>query len=428
MMKKSLAAVLGALLMAGAANAQVQVAPGGKGDVLIAPLFMTGGGWSTELKVINTNLVDSAVAKVVFHAPGRSEEVLDFLIFLSPGDVWTGNIVTNADGSVGVQSDDPSSLVVNLAGGCPSATAASVGFVPTVARFTRPLTTGYVTVFETRMHRQGTAPNLGAAPVAKAAILAAYSAACNAGTPITADLTDNVLVGISTLRNPTNGNVLQQDMMALQDYNNTTYHSVGALTGFFNNAALSTKQQVEDALWSSAFTIPFNVTPGNFTFGVVTFPTKETYALSANSQYTPFFPAVNDAVNDIGTQVPVTFEVRDEEENRLGIVGCQFSPCPVVPGNTLPREVNIIQMVAGTAANTGVAPNPLQVGTAAFTRGWVNLSIAAVPSTVRSAVNYNNFGIAGAPAVVSYIQWNINGNQLQGNLAYAAKSQSPAAR
>lgn len=96
MVKKSLAVALGAMLVAGSAAA-VEVNPGAKGDLLIAPLFMTKGGWQSEFKVINTSVTDSAVAKVVFHAPGRSDEVLDFLIFLSPGDVWTGSVVENAD-------------------------------------------------------------------------------------------------------------------------------------------------------------------------------------------------------------------------------------------------------------------------------------------------------------------------------------------
>lgn len=120
MVKKTLAAALGAMLMAGSAAA-VEVNQGGKGDLLIAPMFMVKGGWKSELKVINTSVTDSAVAKVVFHAPGRSDEVLDFLVFLSPGDVWTGNVVENADGSVGVASDDASSITVANAGACPPA-------------------------------------------------------------------------------------------------------------------------------------------------------------------------------------------------------------------------------------------------------------------------------------------------------------------
>ena len=418
MLKKSLAAALGAMLMAGSAAA-VEVAPGGKGDVLIAPLFMTGGGWTSEFKVINTNTVDSAVAKVVFHAPGRSQEVLDFLIFLSPGDVWTGTLMQNADGSIGVSSTDPSSITVSqAANGCPSATG-TPGFDPTQARFTVPYTTGYATIFETRMVR-----GLGAAPVNKAAVLAAYATACGAATPITAADTDNVLVGSVTLANPQNGNKLSLPMTALANYDNTTYHSVGALTGFFNNAALSTKQQVEDALWASNFAVPFNNTAGNFTYAAVTFPTKETYALSANSQYSGFFPAIQDAVNDIGTAVPVTYAVRNEEEQVLGTVGCTFSPCSPASIVSLPREVNVVALAAGGSIATSTSS---QVNTESFTKGWVNVAITNDVSDTRSTVNYNNFGQAVSPALVTYIHWDATMGNLQGTWQYSAKTYAPAA-
>ena len=418
MMKKSLAAAVGAMLMAGSAAA-VEVSHGGKGDLLIAPLFMTGGGWRTELKVINTNTVDSAVAKVVFHAPGRSEEVLDFLIFLSPGDVWVGTIQQNADGSVGVSSTDPSSITVALqANGCPSATGTS-GFDPTQARFTIPVTTGYVNIFETRMIR-----GLGNAPVAKSAILSAYAAACTAQTLITAADTDNVLVGVTRLFNPTNGNNMSLGMTTLKDYNNTTYHSVGALTGFFNNGALTTKQQVEDALWGSNYVIPYNNAAGQFAFGVVTFPTKETFAASLNSQYAPFFPVVNDAVNDVGTAVPVTYSVRDEEENVLGTVGCVFSPCAPASIVSLPREVNVVAIATGGSIAGSTAT---QVNTQTFTKGWMNVAITTDVSDTRSVANYNNFGAAGSPAIVTYINWDTTMGNLQGTWQYAPRTYNPAA-
>lgn len=418
MKKKYLAAAVGALVLAGSAAA-VEVSQGGQGDVLIAPLYMTGGGWTSELKVINTNTVDSAVAKVVFHAAGRSIEVLDFLIFLSPGDVWTGTVVTNADGTIGVSSTDPSSITVAQASnGCPSSTGIS-GFNPTSARFTVPAALGYATVFETRMIR-----GLGAAPVNKSAILAAYSAACGLGTTITAADTENVLTGSVTLANPLNGNKLTLGMTALTDYDNTTYHNVGALTGFFNNVALTTKQQVEDALWSSNYVVPYANATGMSTYAAVTFPTKETYALSLNSQFAPFFPAVNDVVNDIGTAVPVTYSVRDEEENVLGTVGCVFSPCSPAQVVSLPREVNIVGIVTGGLIGSSTAS---QLNTQSFTKGWVNVGIASDVSDTRSNVNYNNFGATGSPALVTYIGWDSTGGSVQGTWQYAPKSYAPGA-
>lgn len=412
MLKKSLAAALGAMLMAGTAGA-VELSQGGKGDLLIAPLFMTGGGWTSELQVINTNTVDSVVAKVVFHGPAKSEEVLDFLIFLSPGDVWTGTVQTNADGSVGVASSDPSAMLTpNMGNGCPSVAGATSGLDPAEARFTTPHTVGYASVVESRM-----ISGLGAAPVAKSAVLAAYSSLCNADTRINPEDTQNVLTGTVTLANPQNGNKLSLPMTALANYNNTAYLKVGDLTAFAGvNAPTASKPEVEDALWASDFAVPFNNTAGNFTFATVTFPTKETYNLSAGTQYSPFPGAVS-----------VSYAVRNEEEEMLGTVGCRVSPCSLTPGNSLPNELNIVALAAGGSIGASTAT---QVNTERFTKGWTNLSIAPEASAVNSkfgtGYQFGNKNQLGAPALVTYIHWDYAMGSMQGTWQYAAKTSAPA--
>ncbi len=400
MKKKYLAAAIGAMLVGGSAMA-VEVSHGGKGDVLIAPMFMAGGGWTSEIKVINTNTVDSAVAKVVFHAPDNSAELLDFLIFLSPGDVWVGTVSANADGSVGIVSTDDSALRVTDANGCPSST----GTVGLTANFSVPYTTGYVNIFETRMMR-----GLGTAPVAKSAVLAAYSAACNAGTPITAGLTDNVLTGAVKLANPLNGNILSLPMTALANYDNSTYHSVGNYTGFFANGSLSTKAMVEDAIWSSSYAIPYNNASGQFTFATVTFPTKEAfYRTAAGSQYTPFPGAPT-----------VTYGIRNEEELALQGQGCSVSPCPVGAVLTLPNELNIIAITTGAGTNTTG-----QLFTNTFTKGWVAADVFSEVSDTRSKIGNNNLGVVGLPGIATVIQWNFVGSSLQGAWSYAASTTAP---
>lgn len=408
--KKVLAAALGALMVSGSTFA-VEVAPAGKGDLLIAPLFMTGGGWTTELKVVNTNTVDSAVAKVVFHAPGRSEEVLDFLIFLSPGDVWVGNVVTNADGSVGVSSSDDSSIVTTTgANNCPNATG-TVGFDPMQARFTVPVATGYIDIFETRMIR-----GLGNAPVAKSAILATYAAACNANQLIAVGDTDNVLTGTVKLSNPTNGNQLTIPMATYANYDNFSYHSVGLLTSFASNIANTTKGQLEDAMWASNFAIPYNNGSGQATYASITFPTKETYNNSAGSQYVPFPGSPS-----------VSYAVRDEQENALGTVGCSFSPCNPANILSLPNEVNLLAIQTGGTIGGSTAGT---LNTQTFTKGWVNADIQKDVSDQRSNVNYNNFGNSGSPALVTYLIWNYSAgaNSMQGSWLYAPATFTPGAR
>jgi len=414
MLKKSIAAAVGAMLVAGSASA-VEWSPGGKGDLLMAPLVMTGGGWSTEMKVINNSATDSAVAKVVFHGPGISEEVLDFLIFLSPGDVWTGTVVRNADGSVGVSSADPSSVrfQVSNTNGCPVAGTNTSGFDPAVAKFTTPHPIVYANIFQSRMIR-----GLGAAPVAKSAIFARYAELCAnaANNPITANDTDNVLSGTVTMANPLNGNKLTLAMTALANYDNRFYLTPAFFTGLATNPAFSTKQQVEDALWSSNFTLPFSNAAGNLTYATVTFPTKETFNNSLNSQYAPF-PG----------PVPVSFAVRNEEEEILGVTEaprCSFSPCPVLTQPTAPRlpnELNVIAIASGGVFGDSTGS---QINTQTFTKGWVNLGIATDVSDTAGNARWNNLGAAGSPALVTYINWDFASGSLQGTWQYAPKSYS----
>jgi len=117
-MKKVLVLALVVMLAASSAWAyndalHVKVAPNGKGDLLIFPVYFTAnGGWQTKLTVINTSGQFSTVAKVVLHSHYYSQELLDFLLYLTPNDVWTGTIVNDGT-NVSIQSTDDSALASN---------------------------------------------------------------------------------------------------------------------------------------------------------------------------------------------------------------------------------------------------------------------------------------------------------------------------
>lgn len=430
MLKKRVVAAVAAALMAGGASA-VGVNPGNKGEVLIAPMVMVGAGWESEIRLVNTDTVNSTVVKLSFHERLESAEVLDFLVYLSPGDVWRGTAKKQTDGKFGIDSDDDSSLYVSTAGAnrCPAGTATSVGFTADKVKSSVPSDFTYLTVFQARTFDPATTVTinnavqaLGNAPVDKAKILKAYSDACNnaAANPITTALTNNAVAGDVTMRNTANGNVLSLPMTALDNYNNSVYHKVGVYTAFDSNStnadALGTtsKARVEDALWANDFVIPFNLTAGNMTYATVTFPTKETYLKNfTKSQYFPF----------VANAIPqVSLVARNEKEETIAQTGCFVSPCAVDPTNSLPWELNVLGL--STASGTGSSS---QVNTSGFERGWVSLNIQALNSTFRSAQNYNNFGDFGAPALVTVIQWEQKGSSLQGAWSYAAKTQMPTA-
>jgi hypothetical protein len=89
----------------------VKIAPNGEGDMIFFPWYLAAsGGWQTQISVINTSSTYSTVAKVVIHSHNWSDEILDFLVYLSPNDVWTGFIRYGAQGTY-IYSEDDSILV-----------------------------------------------------------------------------------------------------------------------------------------------------------------------------------------------------------------------------------------------------------------------------------------------------------------------------
>ncbi len=99
-----LAGLAGAAGLATTANA-VNLNPDGLGQVLIYPFYTVDGGNNTQISVINTTNRVKAV-KVRFLEARNSKEVLDFNLYLSPFDVWTGAALAGA-------STGPGSLLTN---------------------------------------------------------------------------------------------------------------------------------------------------------------------------------------------------------------------------------------------------------------------------------------------------------------------------
>lgn len=84
------AGLAGVAGLASVSNA-VNLNPDGLGQVLIYPYYGVNGGNSTLISVVNTTDTVKAV-KVRFLEALNSREVLDFNLYLSPFDVWTGAV------------------------------------------------------------------------------------------------------------------------------------------------------------------------------------------------------------------------------------------------------------------------------------------------------------------------------------------------
>ena len=88
--------------------AALQFGNTGKGHMLLVPYFSTQDGNATLLSLINTDTVNGKAVKVRFRGALNSDDIFDFQVFLSPGDVWTANVSQNADGKSFLTTSDAS--------------------------------------------------------------------------------------------------------------------------------------------------------------------------------------------------------------------------------------------------------------------------------------------------------------------------------
>ena len=138
----SIAAMIGGLGFAGVASADVvaggstfvagtsmtltdatalQVSQGGIGHSLIVPYFNAQNGNMTVLHVVNTDTVNGKAVKVRFRGALNSDDILDFQVFMSPGDVWTAAVSAGSDGVATLTTGDGTCTLPALAKGVPQA-------------------------------------------------------------------------------------------------------------------------------------------------------------------------------------------------------------------------------------------------------------------------------------------------------------------
>jgi hypothetical protein len=115
-MKKSLiaqsvAALIGGLGLAGAANAAVFAAEAvggvpiattltvntdGLGHINLVPYYSTQSGNDTYINITNTDTKNGKAVKVRFRGASNSDDVYDITVLMSPGDVWAAAITRDA--------------------------------------------------------------------------------------------------------------------------------------------------------------------------------------------------------------------------------------------------------------------------------------------------------------------------------------------
>jgi len=114
----SITAAIAGLGFAGGAQAITTIGAGaaanlalnadGIGHILVVPYYSAQGDNATLLNITNTDTTNAKAVKVRFRGASNSDDVFDFQVFMSPGDVWTAKVAKGTDGKATLHTDDAS--------------------------------------------------------------------------------------------------------------------------------------------------------------------------------------------------------------------------------------------------------------------------------------------------------------------------------
>lgn len=359
-----LVALVAAPAMANNLAKHVTVSPNDKGDMLIYPVYFAADGLDTNLAVINTSDTLSCVVKVVIRSHKYSQELLDFLIYLSPNDEFKCTL--SFDGSDYVMTSTDDSLCV------------ATGTNPTVYKLATPCdgvvdtaAYGYAEMFEATSFLL---PKGSDGTVPKSAIIAAY-----AGTAAVAVAdTPNILTGFAELVFPGADYAAYQATM-FEDYDNTNILNVAVET-ILGNGADNNLCEVETTLSKNNLAIPYYDSADSVTLPLFTFPTKLSRDCTGTVALGDFFQGAN-------YNPAYTLQYYDLEEHTT-VATCPHSPC-IIQTTELPEEVNLI-----------LADSP-------YEEGWARASFAQ--NTACTDLAKNNISYTGAPVMSLALELTSNG-------------------
>ncbi|WP_440107029.1 cell surface protein [Acidovorax sp. BL-A-41-H1] len=108
------AAIIDAGTFVKSTSTDLAVSEGGVGHALVVPYYNAQNGNMTVLHVTNTDQTNGKLVKVRFRSAANSDDVLDFQVFMSPGDVWTAAVTAGADGVAQLTTSDNTCTVPAL--------------------------------------------------------------------------------------------------------------------------------------------------------------------------------------------------------------------------------------------------------------------------------------------------------------------------
>lgn len=419
MKKQLLASVVAGLGVVGSAHA-VHVNPDGLGQVLLYPSYTVQDGFDTYVHVVNTTTATKAV-KVRFLEGKNSQEVLDFNLYLSPKDEWTG-VITRSENGAKLSTNDTTCTA-------PAIPAAGVEFrnfrftgdsVSTTAR-TRE---GYLEIIE--MGDLDTVNPMVAAAAVHTNGVPKDCAAVRAYASTVAQLpVSGGLYGFNTLINVGSGVATSVDAVAIDDFWLTTgsHTATGSLSPSLEQASGVAHILDGNVVTTATFARPVDsvsavlsrtaimndyVVGLNFdakTDWVVTFPTKRFYvnpaAKSTDADIAAIPPFTQKWLTDKSQscdEISITYYDREEATEHGED---DFSPTPDVAVAALCNEVNTISIVenGGGGGLFGAEFTNAQIELApGFRAGWMEIGFPSDPAATTGLVG-GGATVLGLPAI-----------------------------
>ncbi len=378
---KLFVALLFAFMVATPAFA-MNVSTSGQGDALIYPLYVAlDGGWATKITVINTSEMFSTVAKLVVRSWKNSQELLDFLIFLSPADVWTGTLKYDpAKGAVVMESTDDSVLVE--VGVFASAQNPMVkALVPTSDKSDNGFL-GYVYVINAATNPAPNSPGVAGKPFNwyYSLVLADGSVARNNGPLPVAAYPRNILAGYADVSWAGTTDSFALKPLALNNYQNRVWIDAGQETwlGYVNQSSMGLLR-LEDLLAKRTVRLPYyNNDQKGHTFHFFTFPTKVTGQANRAGFW---WDATANAARNCARATAKIFDLTEKFS--------VFSPAPVT---------DMCTEIFWVEALPSIIP---------FSEGWIRYSLASVnnagrfyPPVIPFVVNVGPQGLFSLQTIV----------------------------
>ena len=442
---------VGAIGMTGTASA-VNVNSNGLGQVLIYPYYSVRSNTNTYISVTNTTASVKAV-KVRFTEGRNSREVLDFNLYLSPKDVWTGGLVATADGAKLITSDTSCTSPAIPAAGANFVNYAYAGTL--VTGITQSggdgddasndrTREGYFEIIEmgvvTNTTVAGWATHTSASVPANCAAIQSLDAGAGMG-----NLTVNAvaaptggLLGGASLINVAAGTDYTYDPVALASFSTQNiWFTGGSIFPDLRNASPATSivfkaGNVVRTNWTAATAdsvtavldhdrlmneFVLDAATLSMTDWVITMPTKRYYTpVSATAGTHTNAPFTQNFKGGVGACEPISVTTYSREEQTTVAVGGFSPPAPGPAGTSLCWETTIMTFNNGSAATSALLGSKNMVNLAtSYTNGWVNMAFAQTYTSPLAVAagnlpNATQHIYTGLPTVGFMVQDFVNGN------------------